>query len=92
MPSIVLRDYQLQLLVDLRAALKVHRRVCAVIQGAARKGRKVLVLAHRDELIEQLTGTVRAWGLEPDVIAGLGTGEVEVLTSCMIISEGTDIP
>jgi DNA repair protein RadD len=29
----------------------------------------VLVLAHRAELIEQLTGTVRAWGLEPDVIA-----------------------
>ena len=83
MPSIVLRDYQLQLLADLRAALKVHRRVCAVMptgagkgqtigaiaRGAARKGRKVLVLAHRAELIEQLTGTVRAWGLEPDVIA-----------------------
>ena len=83
MPSIVLRDYQLQLLVDLRAALKAHRRVCAVMptgagkgqtigaiaRGAARKGRKVLVLAHRAELIEQLTGTVRAWGLEPDVIA-----------------------
>jgi superfamily II DNA or RNA helicase len=83
MPSIVLRDYQLQLLADLRAALKAHRRVCAVmptgagkgqticaiVQGAARKGRKVLVLAHRAELIEQLTGTVRAWGLEPDVIA-----------------------
>lgn len=83
MPSIVLRDYQLQLLADLRAALKVHQRVCAVMptgagkgqtigaiaRGAARKGRKVLVLAHRAELIEQLTGTVRAWGLEPDVIA-----------------------
>jgi superfamily II DNA or RNA helicase len=26
------------------------------------------------------------------LIAGLGTGEVEVLASCMIISEGTDIP
>jgi superfamily II DNA or RNA helicase len=26
------------------------------------------------------------------LITGLGTGEVEVLTSCMIISEGTDIP
>ena len=83
MPSIVLRDYQLQLLADLRAALKAHRRVCAVmptgagkgqtigaiVQGAARKGRKVLVLAHRAELIEQLTGTVRAWGLESDVIS-----------------------
>ena len=83
MPSIVLRDYQLQLLADLRAALKAHRRVCAVmptgagkgqtigaiVQGAAGKGRRVLVLAHRAELIEQLTGTVRAWGLEADVIA-----------------------
>jgi superfamily II DNA or RNA helicase len=26
------------------------------------------------------------------LIAGLGTGEVEVLSSCMILSEGTDIP
>jgi DNA repair protein RadD len=83
MAPIVLRDYQLQLLADLRAALKAHRRVCAVmptgagkgptigaiVQGAAGKGRRVLVLAHRAELIDQLIGTVRAWGLEPDVIA-----------------------
>lgn len=83
MAPIVLRDYQQLLLADLRAALKVHRRVCAVMptgagkgqtigaiaQGAAGKGRRVLVLAHRAELIDQLTGTVRAWGLEPDVIA-----------------------
>ena len=83
MAPIVLRDYQQQLLADLRAALKRHRRVCAVMptgagkgqtigaiaRGAAAKGRWVLVLAHRAELIEQLTGTVRAWGLEPDVIA-----------------------
>ncbi len=83
MAPIVLRDYQQQLLADLRAALKVHRRVCAVmptgagkgqtigaiVQGATRKGRRVLVLAHRAELIEQLTGTVRAWGLEPDVVS-----------------------
>ncbi|MCP9824541.1 DEAD/DEAH box helicase family protein [Synechococcus sp. EJ6-Ellesmere] len=82
MAQIVLRDYQRQLLADLRAALKAHRRVCAVMptgagkgqtigaiaRGAAGKGRRVLVLAHRAELIEQLTGTVRAWGLEPDVI------------------------
>ena len=41
----------------------------AIARGAAGKGRRVLVLAHRAELIEQLTSTVRAWGLEPDVIA-----------------------
>jgi superfamily II DNA or RNA helicase len=84
MAPIVLRDdYQQQQLADLRAALKVHRRVCAamptdagkgqtigaIVQGAAGKGWRVLVLAHRAELIEQLSGTVRAWGLEPDVIA-----------------------
>jgi len=82
-PPVVLRDYQKQLLADLRVALKTHRRVCAVmptgagkgqtigaiVRGAACRGRRVLVLAHRAELIEQLTGTVRAWGLEPDVIA-----------------------
>ena len=83
MAQIVLRDYQLQLLADLRAALRTHRRVCAVMptgagkgqtigaiaRGAAGKGRRVLVLAHRAELIEQLSATVRAWGLEPDLIA-----------------------
>ena len=81
--SVVLRDYQLQLLTGLRTALKTHRRVCAVLptgagkgqiigaiaQGAAAKGRRVLVLAHRSGLIEQLSGTLRAWGLEPDLIA-----------------------
>lgn len=83
MAPIVLRDYQLQLLADLRTALRTHRRVCAVMptgagkgqtigaiaRGAAGKGRRVLVLAHRAELIEQLCSTVRAWGLEPDLIA-----------------------
>jgi superfamily II DNA or RNA helicase len=80
---VVLRHYQLQLLTGLRSALKTHRRVCAVLptgagkgqvigaiaQGAAAKGRRVLVLAHRSELIEQLRGTLRAWGLGPDLIA-----------------------
>lgn len=80
---VVLRDYQLQLLTGLRTSLKTHRRVCAVMptgagkgqiigaiaQGAAAKGRRVLVLAHRSELIEQLSGTLHAWGLEPDLIA-----------------------
>jgi len=83
MAPIVLREYQLQLLADLRTALKRHKRVCAVMptgagkgqtigaiaRGAAGKGRRVLVLAHRAELIEQLSATVRAWGLEPDLIA-----------------------
>jgi superfamily II DNA or RNA helicase len=80
---VVLRDYQLQLLTGLRSALRTHRRVCAVMptgagkgqvigaiaQGAAAKGRRVLVLAHRCELIEQLSGTLQAWGLESDLIA-----------------------
>ena len=83
MAPIVLRDYQQQLLADLRTALGQHRRVCAVmptgagkgqtiaaiVQGAAARGRRVLVLAHRAELIEQLGGTLQAWGLEHDVIA-----------------------
>jgi DNA repair protein RadD len=80
---LALRDYQLQLLADLRAALRSHQRVCAVmptgagkgqtigaiVRGAATKGRRVLVLAHRAELIDQLTRTVQAWGLMSDVIA-----------------------
>ena len=34
MVPIVMRDYQQQLLADLRAALKVHRRVCAVMPNS----------------------------------------------------------
>jgi superfamily II DNA or RNA helicase len=54
---------------------------------------------------EQLAGAFRAAGfraaavsgttpaaLRRRLIAGLGSGEVEVLTSCMLLSEGTDIP
>ena len=54
---------------------------------------------------EQLAGAFRGSGFRAGavsgntpaaerrrLIAGLGTGEVEVLTSCMLISEGTDIP
>ena len=54
---------------------------------------------------EQLAGAFRAAGfrsaavsgttptaLRRRLIAGLSSGEVEVLTSCMLISEGTDIP
>ncbi|MCP9880273.1 hypothetical protein KBY74_10470 [Cyanobium sp. A1C-AMD] len=57
------------------------------------------------EHAEQMAGAFRAAGIRAAsvsggtsaedrkrLIAGLGTGEVEVLTSCMIISEGTDIP
>ena len=81
--SPALRDYQLRLLDDLRSALRSHRRVCAVmptgagkgqtigaiVRGAASRGRRVLVLAHRAELIEQLSATVAQWGLESDLIA-----------------------
>jgi superfamily II DNA or RNA helicase len=57
------------------------------------------------EHAEQMAGAFRAAGIRAAsvsggtpaeerkrLIAGLGTGEVEVLSSCMIISEGTDIP
>ncbi|MFM7361007.1 MAG: DEAD/DEAH box helicase [Cyanobium sp.] len=57
------------------------------------------------EHAEQMAGAFRAEGIRAAsvsggtpaeerrrLIAGLGTGEVEVLSSCMIISEGTDIP
>jgi superfamily II DNA or RNA helicase len=57
------------------------------------------------EHAEQMAGAFRAAGIRAAavsggtpaeerkrLISGLGTGEVEVLSSCMIISEGTDIP
>ena len=77
-----LRPYQTQLLDQIRQSMRSHRRVCAVmptgagksvviaaiIHAAAAKGRRVLLLAHRRRLINQLSRTVGSWGIEHDVI------------------------
>ena len=96
-----LRPYQTQLLDQIRQSMRRHRRVCAVmptgagksvviaaiIHAAAAKGRRVLLLAHRRRLINQLSRTVGSWGIEHDVILpgrhqrghGIAVGSVQTV-------------
>jgi superfamily II DNA or RNA helicase len=79
-----LRPYQHQLLADMRAAVRQgHRRIVAVmptgagkgttigamVASAAAKGNRTLVLAHRAELIHQLSATAAGWGVPHGLIA-----------------------
>ena len=78
-----LRPYQVQLLDDIRAAMRQgHRRILAVmptgagkgttigamVASAAAKGNRTLVLAHRAELIEQLSNSASQWNVRHGVI------------------------
>ena len=96
-----LRPYQTQLLDQIRQSMRSHRRVCAVmptgagksvviaaiIHAAAAKGRRVLLLAHRRRLINQLSRTVGSWGIDHDVIVpgrhqrghGIAVGSVQTV-------------
>jgi DNA repair protein RadD len=78
-----LRPYQVQLLDDIRAAMRQgHRRILAVmptgagkgttigamVASATAKGKRTLVLAHRAELIDQLSRTACQWEVNHGVI------------------------
>lgn len=78
----VLRSYQERLNDQIREALCKYKRVLAVmptgagkgttigaiVHGAASKGRRVLVLAHRSELIDQLSDSLKQWEVAHGVI------------------------
>jgi DNA repair protein RadD len=80
---IILRPYQADLNRKIREAFRQCKRVVAVmptgagkgttiaaiVQAAIAKGSTVLVVAHRAELVAQLSATVTAWGIEHGVIA-----------------------
>ena len=79
-----LRPYQHQLLEDIRAAMRQgHRRVLAVmptgsgkgttiaamVASAAARGHRVLILAHRAELVADLSQRIHGFGINHGVIA-----------------------
>lgn len=79
-----LRPYQQELLDGIRSEMrKGHRRIVAImptgagkgttiaamVRGAADKGMRTLILAHRAELIDQLSETASRWGVSHGVIA-----------------------
>lgn len=100
--KVVLRDYQDKAVHDIRLAFRQHKRVILVLAtgagktvvfshialSAATKGRKVLILAHRDQLIKQASrklndnnlrhGIIMA-GYTPDYAASVQLASVQTL-------------
>lgn len=79
-----LRPYQQKLLEDIREAMRQgHRRVLAVmptgsgkgttiaamVASAAQRGHRVLILAHRAELIADLSGRIHGFGIPHGIIS-----------------------
>ena len=79
-----LRPYQLKALNDIRAAFRSGKRApllvsptgsgktimfSAIAQGAMQKGKRVLIMAHRVELIDQIERALREFGITPGIIA-----------------------
>jgi superfamily II DNA or RNA helicase len=79
----VLRDYQAQLLDDAREAFRAHRRVLAVLptgggktvsfadltRRVAERGKRVVITAHRIEIVQQISGALTAMGVPHGMIA-----------------------
>lgn len=100
--KVVLRDYQDTAVHDIRLAFRQHKRVILVLAtgagktvvfshialSAATKGRRVLILAHRDQLIKQASrklndnnlrhGIIMA-GYTPDYAASVQLASVQTL-------------
>jgi superfamily II DNA or RNA helicase len=80
--SIKLRDYQESAIDAVRAAFRLYRSLLLVLstgagktvifsfiaRAAAEKGRKVLILAHRDQLIKQASRKLRDYGVKHGII------------------------
>lgn len=80
---IQLRDYQDRAVAEIRAALLSHKRVlfqlptgggktvifAFVAQRVVARGRRAVVLAHRREIVEQISKTLRSFGVAHGVIA-----------------------
>lgn len=78
----ILRDYQQRAVTDIRAALSRHRAVvlalqtgggktviaCEIIRRVIERGRRVLFVVHRIELVEQAVARLEAFGIRPGVI------------------------
>lgn len=81
---ITLRDYQAELVPDVRDAYRTGRKApllvlptgggktvffCFVANGTAAKGNSVLILVHRSELVDQTSETLRKFGVDHGIIA-----------------------
>jgi superfamily II DNA or RNA helicase len=83
MAAIVLRDYQERGSGEIRFAFRVHNTVvyvlstgggktflfCYIASSAAEKGRQVMILVHRKELLLQASASLRNLGIEHGIIS-----------------------
>jgi DNA repair protein RadD len=79
-----LRPYQIEAIEQLRLSIQQHKRsilcvptgggkttiVSAMIASAIAKGKRILFLAHRAELLSQATERLQSFGLSPGLIQG----------------------
>ena len=77
-----LRDYQATAISDIQNAMRTHRRVLFVLptgggktaimsviaQRAAAKGKRILILVHRIELLRQTVEALRRVGVQAGII------------------------
>lgn len=86
---ITLRPYQQDIIARIRDAFAAgHRRVLLVspvgsgktvlftyiAKGIYQKGKRALLLAHRDELLQQISGALKQWGIVHGVLSGGSRG------------------
>lgn len=91
--TVVLRDYQDDAVGNVRLALRKHNRVILVLSTGAGKtivfsyiaravaenGKKVLILAHRDQLIKQASSKLRDYDVQHGIIMAGFTPNVKAL-------------
>ncbi len=80
--TVTLRDYQETAVSDVRVAMRQHQRILLVLStgagktvvfsyiasAAAEKGKKVLILAHRDQLIKQASNKLKDYDVDHGII------------------------
>ncbi len=83
-----LRPYQQEIITRIRDAFREHRRVLLVspvgsgktvlftyiAKGIYQKGKRALLLAHREELLQQISGALRQWGIVHGILTGGARG------------------
>lgn len=81
--SVVLRDYQLDAVEEIRGSFKVFNRVCYVLptgggktitfsyvtQNACAKGKGVVIIAHRREIVVQISKALKNMGVPHGIVA-----------------------
>jgi superfamily II DNA or RNA helicase len=99
----MLRPYQERAITRAREAARTHRSVClvmptgagktrtcaAICSSAIARGRRVLWLAHRSELVEQAAETLAGLGLEVGVVSASASGDARPDAPCQVASVQT---